>query len=525
MSSSSRKPRAPIPSLPPPCRPCSTGCCPPLSRGDNSARRLQDLLTENGFDSAQHEQIRADLRNGRIGLAMNPASPQQRIIEDVTPSELFDPTQAPARLLRRGRSRLAPRGSRPWSAITAGARQSLDPGCRRRERTSIPSPNSRRTPPQFPSEVQLAKTRRASRDFGTTVPHIFTTSHLTHAPIQNILQTLAGDSLRRDVWLSPGRSIGLRMVPTVRDLRFAWEETAQQRLDEQKEKMRDSVRAALTNWARSGEATDYTDNLPEQCLHPVGHWFEVPNLLKNGVLARLLAARPQLRTLVTHNIDTLGVTPDPVMLGWFQKSGATLGFEVISRRIEDHGGGLARVNGRMRIVEGLALSREEDEFALSYYNSNTCWIDIDRLLALFNLTREDLANPEKTAAAVRTLAARTAHLRHAEGRKKTLGQRPGGYFPRGPIRKTLGRHDRVARMPDRVCARAPVAWPATQGPGATRQLAARRFRRRHRSALLFRVIPIAQSFSPFSCGLRACLATWRDERATYPQCKSKGRLV
>ena len=26
-----------------------------------------------------------------------------------------------------------------------------------------------------------------------------------------------------------------------------------------------------------------------QCLHPVGHWYEVPNLLRNGTLARLLA--------------------------------------------------------------------------------------------------------------------------------------------------------------------------------------------------------------------------------------------
>ena len=22
-----------------------------------------------------------------------------------------------------------------------------------------------------------------------------------------------------------------------------------------------------------------------QCLHPVGHWYEVPNLLRNGTLA------------------------------------------------------------------------------------------------------------------------------------------------------------------------------------------------------------------------------------------------
>ena len=76
-------------------------------------------------------------------------------------------------------------------------------------------------------EVQLAKTRRFEREFGTTIPHVFTTSHLTHAPIEQLLEKIAGDALGRNVWLSPGRSIGLRMVPMVRDLRFAWEETAQ----------------------------------------------------------------------------------------------------------------------------------------------------------------------------------------------------------------------------------------------------------------------------------------------------------
>ena len=76
-----------------------------------------------------------------------------------------------------------------------------------------------------------------------------------------------------------------------RDLRFAWEEMPQQMLDEQAQKVRDSLRAALIGWARqAGEGADYTDNLPLQCLHPVGHWYEVPNLLRNGVLARLLAA-------------------------------------------------------------------------------------------------------------------------------------------------------------------------------------------------------------------------------------------
>ena len=109
----------------------------------------------------------------------------------------------------------------------------------------------------------------------------------------------------------------------------------------------------------------------------------MPNLLRNGVLARLLAERPQLKYLLLHNIDTLGADVDPALLGLHIQSGACLTFEVITRRLEDRGGGLARVNGRVRLVEGLAMPREEVEFALSYYNSNTCWIDSTKLLAAF----------------------------------------------------------------------------------------------------------------------------------------------
>ena len=408
---------------------------PSAPRSEATQKRLQEMLAENGFDPAQHEQIRTELRTGRIGLALN-RLPATTRVEDVASAELFDPARAPASLQRAGRESLrrgevamvcyaAGVGSR-WTQ-GAGVVKGLHPFAKLagRHRSFI--------------EVHLAKARRGAGDFGMAVPYIFTTSHLTHAPIAAALQALAGDRLGRDVWVSPGRSIGLRLVPTLRDLHFAWEETAQQRLDEQKEKVRESVRAALANWARTaGEASDYTDNLPEQCLHPVGHWFEIPNLLKNGVLARLLAARPQLRTLIVHNIDTLGATPDPVMTGWFQESGAALGFEVISRRIEDHGGGLARVDGRLRLIEGLALPREEDEFALSYYNTNTCWIDIDRLLKLFGLVRSDLADPVKTAAAARLLGARLPTYVTLKEVKKRWGHGQEDVFPVAQFEKLWG---------------------------------------------------------------------------------------
>ncbi|MCL4785832.1 MAG: UTP--glucose-1-phosphate uridylyltransferase, partial [Verrucomicrobia bacterium] len=281
----------------------------------------------------------------------------------------------------------------------------------------------------------LAKSRRLSRQAGCWLPHIFTTSYLSHQPTREFLAHHRNYGYEGEVLLSPGRFIGLRLVPTARDLRFAWEELPQQLLDEQAQKVRESLHAALINWARQvGEAGDYTDNVPLQCLHPVGHWYEVPNLLRNGVLAELLTRRPQLKHLMLHNIDTLGADVDPGLLGLHIESDTCLTFEVIQRRIEDRGGGLARVNGRVRLVEGLAMPREELEFTLSYYNSNTCWIDLDKLLAAFGLSRTQLLEPspgkdETITAAIRTLAARMPTYITLKEVKKRWGHGQEDVFP------------------------------------------------------------------------------------------------
>jgi hypothetical protein len=128
-------------------------------------------------------------------------------------------------------------------------------------------------------------------------------------------------------------------------------------------------------------------------------------------------------------IDTLGADVDPALLGWHIHCGACLTFEVITRRLEDRGGGLARVNGRVRLVEGLAMPREEAEFALSYYNSNTCWIDLDKLLAAFALARADLNDGEKVATAIRHLAARMPTYITLKEVKKRWGHGQEDIFP------------------------------------------------------------------------------------------------
>jgi hypothetical protein len=272
---------------------------------------------------------------------------------------------------------------------------------------------------------------------------------MTHEPIAEHLERTNRYGYPGPVYLSPGRSVGLRLVPTARDLRFAWEETAQQRLDEQAQKVRDSLRAALLEWAkRAGEGSDYTDNHPLQCLHPVGHWTEVPNLLRNGVLARLLAERPNLRHLLVHNIDTLGASLDPAVLGRHIASGAGLTFEVIPRRIDDRGGGLARVDGRVRLVEGLALPREELEFELTYYNTLTSWVDIDELLALFGLARTDLVDEAKMSAAVSKLSSRLPTYVTLKDVKKRWGHGQEDVFPVCQFEKLWG--DMTA-MPEAAC--------------------------------------------------------------------------
>jgi hypothetical protein len=216
----------------------------------------------------------------------------------------------------------------------------------------------------------------------------------------------------------------------VRDLRFAWEETAQQMLDAQAQKVRDSSRAALAAWAeQAGEGSNYTDNLPLQCLHPVGHWYEIPNLFRNGVLQAMLQARPGLRYLMVHNVDTLGANLDAGILGCHIAGGAAMTVEVITRRIEDHGGGLARLDGHVRLVEGMALPNEEVEFQLSYYNSNTFWIDIDALLKVFGLVRVDLGDQDKVAAAVRAIAARMPTYITIKDVKKRWGKGQEDIFP------------------------------------------------------------------------------------------------
>lgn len=417
---------------------------PSTSTEARESARLEDLLRDNGFDPVAHEQIREDLRSGRLGMAQNRLH-SSVTIEDVSADEVIEARrEIPVSSTELGREALANGevavvslaagvGSR-WTQ-GAGVVKALNPFCRMggQWRSFL--------------EIHLAKTRRVATESGISPLHVVTSGYLTDRPIREAVERLNSDGVCR---VSRGVSVGLRMVPTLRDLQFAWEEVAQQVLDQQKEKVRSSLRTALMNWAlTTGEGSDYTDNLPSQCMHPVGHWYEVPNLLRNGTLRQLLADRPQLKYLMLHNIDTLGANVDASILGLHIQSKADLSFEVIGRRLEDRGGGLAKVDGRIRLVEGLAMPREEDEFGLTWYNSLTTWINIDRLLAIFGLDRAGLSNQKIVDVAIRDLGRRIPTYITLKDVKKRWGHGQEDVFPVSQFEKLWGD---MTTLPEVHCA-------------------------------------------------------------------------
>jgi galactokinase/mevalonate kinase-like predicted kinase len=411
---------------------------PQATNSADSHRSLREVLDSQGFDREQHEQIRSEILAGRIGLAEN-RLPIQTEIRDVLDADYADlrtgPSQRNASVavgeqaLREGCVGVVTLAAGVGSRWTdgAGVVKGLHPFHRfqGQHRSFV--------------EVHLAKSRKTSRRFDAAVPHVFTTGYLTHAPIESFLRDHHDFCCSGQVILSPGMSVGLRMIPTVRDLIYYWEEMPHQVLDEQQQKVQESAHAAIAAWARAtGEASDYIDNLPEQCMHPVGHWFEIPNMLRNGTLHRMLSAQPQLRYLMLHNIDTLGASLDPIPLSTHIESGACLSFEVIGRRIEDRGGGLARVDGKLRLLEGMAMPSDRDEFKLTYYSSMTTWISIDPLLEVFGLTRSQLSDREAVDQAVRRLASRLPTYVTIKDVKKRWGLGQEDVFPVTQFEKLWG---------------------------------------------------------------------------------------
>ena len=420
---------------------------------DAENEKADKIKKENGFDSIQHEEIREDLQKGRIGLSRN-RLPAETVIEDIQEGDVVHLTASAAtgeERIRTGQvavmSLAAGVGSR-WTK-GAGVIKALNPfvDMSGRHRSFL--------------EIHLAKTKKVAARYNAGIPHIVATSYLTHQPILQKLAQTNNFGYAGPVYLSEGRSIGQRFVPMERDLRFMWEEMPQEMLDENKQKVRAAARQSLIAWAKAkGEGSDYIDNIAAQRFSPLGHWYEVSNLLRNGTLAQLVKNQPEVQSIMLNNIDTLGADVNPAALEYHTESGNVLSFEVVPRRIEDRGGGLARVNRHLRLLEGLAQPREEDELNLSYYNSMTTWIQIDGLLRLFGLSRAELISSDEArlARAVRSVAHRIPTYVTTKDVKYRWGHGQEDIYPVAQMEKLWSD---MSALPDLQCGY--IAVPRMRG--------------------------------------------------------------
>lgn len=109
-----------------------------------------------------------------------------------------------------------------------------------------------------------------------------------------------------------------------------------------------------------------------------GHGDFVHALRASGELERFINNGGKY--LLFSNVDNLGATIDPIILGWHIQSGHEMSVEVAPKLQGDKGGAPARVNGRMQLVEGFAFPEDFDQDQIPVFNTATYVFNAEALL-------------------------------------------------------------------------------------------------------------------------------------------------
>ena len=169
--------------------------------------------------------------------------------------------------------------------------------------------------------------------------------------------------------------------------------------------------------------------------------------MANGTLARLLQEHPQIEHLLVHNVDTLGVLPTADHLAIHLAGGTPLTIELIERLSGDAGGSLALVDGRPRLLEGLAIPDERLELGLRWYNTNTTWVALDPFLALFGLDRSSLTDQAACRRAVLRFAERLPTYVTIKEVQRSWGRGQIDVFPVAQFEQLWGDMTGLAECP------------------------------------------------------------------------------
>jgi len=118
--------------------------------------------------------------------------------------------------------------------------------------------------------------------------------------------------------------------------------------------------------------------------YATGHGDLTFALRKSGVLGRFRRAGGKL--LFMSNVDNLGATLDPAIIGAHLARGAKITAEVVRKDPGDKGGAPARVDGVPQIVETFRFPPAFDQSSIPLFNTNTFVFDAEAIDRDFDLT-------------------------------------------------------------------------------------------------------------------------------------------
>lgn len=124
----------------------------------------------------------------------------------------------------------------------------------------------------------------------------------------------------------------------------------------------------------------FIDDDGEPSFYATGHGDLPDALRRSGLLTRFVARGGKVVCIA--NLDNLGATVDPAIVGWHLSHGAPLTVEVVDKVGADRGGGPVRWNGRRIITEEFRLPIGFDAATVPVFNTNTFLADAAALEGL-----------------------------------------------------------------------------------------------------------------------------------------------
>lgn len=125
------------------------------------------------------------------------------------------------------------------------------------------------------------------------------------------------------------------------------------------------------------EGTLFFDDAGEPSVHATGHGDLVDALRRSGLLASFVAAGGKYVWIT--NIDNVGASIEPALLGRFIESGADVQCEVC-RKEGDKGGIPVHAEGKLQVLEEFRLPASFDPTTVHVFNTNTFLVRAEALL-------------------------------------------------------------------------------------------------------------------------------------------------